>query len=41
MHIAEGILTGPSMAATLLVGAAAVAWGSTRVNALIQGRIPR
>ncbi len=41
MHIAEGILTGPSMAATLLVGAAAVAWGSTRVNALIQDKPQR
>lgn len=36
MHISEGILTGPSMAATLIAGAAAVAWGATRVNKLIQ-----
>jgi len=36
MHISEGILTGQSMAATLVAGAAAVAWGSTRVTALIK-----
>lgn len=36
MHISEGILTGPSMAATLLAGAAAVAWGATRVSKLIK-----
>jgi cobalt/nickel transport system permease protein len=36
MHISEGILTGPSMAATLALGAAAVAWGATRVTKLIK-----
>lgn len=36
MHISEGILTGPSMALTLAGGAAAVGWGLTRVNALLE-----
>lgn len=36
MHISEGILTGQSMAATLAAGGLAVAWGSTRVTALIK-----
>lgn len=36
MHISEGILTGPSMAATLAAGGLAVAWGATRVSALIK-----
>jgi cobalt/nickel transport system permease protein len=35
MHISEGILTGQSMALTLVAGAAAVGWGLTRVNKLI------
>ena len=36
MHISEGILTGQSMALTLVAGAASVAWGLTRVNTLIE-----
>jgi cobalt/nickel transport system permease protein len=36
MHISEGILTGKSMAATLALGAVAVGWGATRINALIK-----
>lgn len=36
VHISEGILTGPSMAATLVAGALAVGWGSTRVTALVK-----
>lgn len=34
MHIAEGILSGPTMAATLVAGGVAVAWGLRKVQAL-------
>ena len=36
MHISEGILTGKSMAVTLAAGGLAVAWGATRLQALVQ-----
>lgn len=32
MHIAEGILTGPSLAATLVAGTAVVAWGASSMK---------
>src|ERR1035437_10275312 len=41
MHISEGILTGPSMAATLAAGGLAVAWGATRLDKLIQAEPER
>lgn len=41
MHISEGILTGPSMLATLAVGGGAVAWGMTRVKALFADKPQR
>ena len=41
MHISEGILTGPSMAITLGAGAAAVAWGVTRMNQFVAGQPQR
>lgn len=41
MHISEGILTGPSMLATLAVGGGAVAWGLTRVQALFKAQPQR
>jgi len=36
MHIAEGILTGPSMAITLAAGALSVAYGITRMNHFVK-----
>lgn len=41
MHISEGILTGPSMAATLVAGAIAVGYGLTQVNALVKAQPQR
>ena len=41
MHISEGILTGPSMAATLALGAVAVAWGVHATNKFVAAKPAR
>lgn len=41
MHISEGILSGPSMAATLGAAALAVGWGATRIQVLVQDQPQR
>lgn len=41
MHITEGVLTGPSMAVTLVAGAAAVAWGAAAMNRFVKEKPER
>ncbi len=41
MHIAEGVLTGKSMAVTLVAGAAVVAWGAASMNKFVKEKPQR